>query len=177
MAILVEQVFANLTFADLEDGDGTVRQESVNVDEEEVVDEFYVRWIAPESTAERKLWPGPNLVDKCTVKLNEETVGAEVRDAEVENVGLHQPNVSSPAPACEAASMDASPPCHGNMQKVASNTTSPAANMDDTFNPSSDVPVTLSNSNVPSVFEETVNMQVGAGGSNMVAAFTGLKRR
>nr|GMD89806.1 hypothetical protein Iba_chr14dCG3580 [Ipomoea batatas] len=127
MAILVEQVFANLTFADLVDGDGTVRQERVNVDEEE-------RWIAPESMAERKLWPGPDLVDKCTVKPNEETVGAEVRDAEVENVGLHQPNVSN-------------------------------------------VPVTLSNSNVPSVFEETVNMQVGAGGSNMVAAFTGLKRR
>nr|GMC95514.1 hypothetical protein Iba_chr05cCG9300 [Ipomoea batatas] len=168
MAILVEQVFANLTFADLEDGDGTVRQERVNVDEEE-------SWIAPESTAERKLWPGPDLVDKCTVKPNEETVGAEVWDAEVENIGLHQPNVSSPAPACEAASMDASPPCHGNMQKAASNTTSPAANMDATFNPSSDVPVTLSNSNVPSVVEEKVNMQVS--GSNMVAAFTGLKRR
>nr|GMD78483.1 hypothetical protein Iba_chr13cCG13450 [Ipomoea batatas] len=111
------------------------------------------------------------------MKSNEETVGAEVRDAEVESVGLHQPNVSSPAPACETASMDASPPCHGNMQKAASNTTSPAANMDATFNPSSDVPVTLSNSNVSSVVEETVNMQVGAGGSNMVADFTGLKRR
>nr|GMD95087.1 uncharacterized protein LOC109174935 [Ipomoea batatas] len=42
MAIPVEQVFANLTFADLEDGEGAVRQERVNVDDEAVDDEFYV---------------------------------------------------------------------------------------------------------------------------------------
>nr|GMD61419.1 uncharacterized protein LOC109177253 [Ipomoea batatas] len=99
------------------------------------------RWIAPESTAERKLWPGPDLVDNV-VKSDGETVGEEVRNAETGNVGRQQPDSSSPAPTNVAASTDPSSSGHAHMQKSAPNATSSAVNMTAGVHFNSDMPAT-----------------------------------
>nr|GMD22336.1 uncharacterized protein LOC109191994 [Ipomoea batatas] len=134
------------------------------------------RWIAPESTAERKLWPGPDLVDNG-VTSDGETVREEVHTTGAANIDPHQPVGSCPVPTSEAANMDAGSSGHANMHKSVPHTPTPAVNMDASFHSNLDVPVTLSNAVVQSATGETVNMEVGAGGNNTVAAITRLKRR